>query len=129
MIEFCAAKGIQRPYWPPRSPDMNPIEYVWGWVKDKLFKLRAKPRNLPALKEILTKIWYEIPQDNIRNLYRGMPNRIQSLLAANGQNTKHKNIKQPPFDKLFFYPVFFGEPPLEFWLAMAKRPCVMEDWR
>jgi hypothetical protein len=21
----------------------------------------------------------------------------------------------------------FGHPPLEFWLAMAKRPCVMED--
>ena len=89
VIEFCAAKGIQRPYWPPRSPDMNPIEYVWGWVKDKLSKLRVKPRNIAELKVIITRIWYEIPQENVRNLYRGMPKRIDNLRAVNGYNTHH----------------------------------------
>jgi hypothetical protein len=31
VIEFCAAKGIDRPFWAPRSPDMNPLDYVRGW--------------------------------------------------------------------------------------------------
>jgi hypothetical protein len=68
---------------------MNPIEYVWGWVKDKLAKLRAKPANIQQLKTVLTQIWTEISVQSIQNLYKGMPKRINSLRAAQGYNTKH----------------------------------------
>ena len=29
-------RGIQLILWPPYSPDLNPIETVWDWIKDYL---------------------------------------------------------------------------------------------
>ena len=60
VIDYCAESGIQRPYWPPRSPDVNPIEYVWGWVKIGLSKLRVKPQNLEELKVVLQEEWAKV---------------------------------------------------------------------
>jgi transposase len=89
VIEFCAEKGIQRPYWPANSPDINPIEHIWGWIKNKLTAMAAKPRNIAQLKEILTEIWYNIPQQSILKLYEGMPKRIETVRAVNGWNTNY----------------------------------------
>jgi transposase len=88
VIEFCAAKGIQRPYWPPNSPDMNPIEHVWGWIKHKLSNLDVLPNNIEELKTAIQEIWGTIDQESIRKLYRGMPNRIKVLHEKQGKNTK-----------------------------------------
>ena len=89
VIDFCAEKGINRPCWPPCSPDMNPIEYLWGWVNDKLTRLPHKPQNIEELKEKLIELWGEITVDQVRNLYRGMPGRLESLRRARGWNTHH----------------------------------------
>lgn len=89
IIDFCAELGIDRPFWPPRSPDMNPIEYVWGWVNAKLTRLPVKPQNIDELKMILSELWQEITTEQVRNLYRGMPARLESLAAAGGWNTCH----------------------------------------
>ena len=35
--------------WPSQSPDLNPIENIFGWVKHELIKLG--PRSIPELKE------------------------------------------------------------------------------
>ena len=87
VIDFCSHKGIQRPYWPPNSPDMNPIEHVWGWIKHKLSNLEVLPKNKTQLKQEIQSIWNTIDQESIRKLYRGMPNRIRVLVDKGGRNT------------------------------------------
>lgn len=88
VVDFCAAKGIQRTNWPARSPDMNPIEHVWGWIKHRLTNLEVKPKNIRELKIIITEIWNELTIDSIQKLYSGMPKRIEELNRVGGWNTK-----------------------------------------
>jgi hypothetical protein len=37
--------SVQGFKWPPSSPDLNPIEKVWRWMKEELKKLPYVPKN------------------------------------------------------------------------------------
>jgi len=43
LHEKVAAAGCRILYLPPYSPDFNPIEMVWSWIKDQVRRL--KPRT------------------------------------------------------------------------------------
>ena len=68
---------------------MNPIEHVWLFMKRKLQELSAKPKNIPALKDALLKIWDEMDQSVIQHLISSMPNRVSALVSAGGKSTKY----------------------------------------
>lgn len=89
VIDFCSQKGIQRPFWPPNSPDMNPIEWMWGYLKIELANLKAKPRDLEELKRVVTNIWAKMDFSYIDKLFQTMPKRILTLIQKEGQNTKY----------------------------------------
>ena len=55
---FMEDQGISRMNWPACSPDMNPIENVWGLLKRKLSRL-IRPENA------LIREWHDLPQDYI----------------------------------------------------------------
>ena len=38
--DYCAEVGIQRPNWPQNSPDMNPVDHVWGRMKNFLILIQ-----------------------------------------------------------------------------------------
>ncbi|KFM57593.1 Transposable element Tcb2 transposase, partial [Stegodyphus mimosarum] len=51
--------------WPTRSPDLSLIEHVWG-IMDKALQ---PARDVDDLTHQLDRIWHNIPQVDIRNLY------------------------------------------------------------
>jgi hypothetical protein len=59
--------------WPSRSPDVNPIENMWGFLVRHLQKQRQIYRNRQELLTAITDAWHALPQDYIRNLYLSMP--------------------------------------------------------
>ena len=53
-------KGIRGFKWPPSSPDLNPIEKVWRWMKHEITKLPNPPTSIPDLKRILQELWFSL---------------------------------------------------------------------
>ncbi len=49
--------------WSAQSPDLNPIENVWGLMKTHLRKRNVNPRNPMELFHILSTMWNSLPDD------------------------------------------------------------------
>ena len=80
--------GLQTLRWPSRSPDMNPIEHVWSYMK-RMIHRENPPTNLRQLRERMIDIWSHIPQDIIRRLCLSLPRRVHALLLAKGAYTRY----------------------------------------
>lgn len=58
VAQALAERGARPLYLPPYSPELNPIEMAWAWVKNLL---RATPaRKLQALRERVQEHWTRI---------------------------------------------------------------------
>lgn len=74
--------------WPSRSPDMNPIEHVWDYLKRSI-RRDNPPQNVAQLRESLSTAWQQLPQDFLRRLVLGMPRRVSALLHSRGCYTRY----------------------------------------
>lgn len=81
--------GIRTLKWPSRSPDMNPIEHVWSYMKRIIQNHGNPPQTLQQLQNAMVECWDQTPQPFIRRLICGMPRRISSLLNARGGHTRY----------------------------------------
>ena len=51
--------------WPAQSPDFNPIEHAWSYLKKKLREYKIPPNGMEQLWERVEKEWNEIPAEVI----------------------------------------------------------------
>ncbi len=73
--------------WPANSPDLNPIENLWGIVKRKMRDTR--PSNADELKATVKETWASIPPQQCHKLITSMPRRIEAVIKAKGAPTKY----------------------------------------
>ncbi len=66
--------------WPANSPDLNPIENLWGIVKRKMRDTR--PNNADELKATVKETWASIPPQQCHNLITSMSRRIEAVIKA-----------------------------------------------
>jgi len=67
--------------WPSNRPDLSPIENVWAFIKDELYKVRSRLHTRDDVWREAVQIWYpERLDDVIGHLYDTMPHRIQELI-------------------------------------------------
>jgi len=73
--------------WLANSPDLNPIENLWGIVKRK--KRNKRPKNADELKATVKETWASIQPQQCRKLITSMPRRIEAVIKAKGAPTKY----------------------------------------
>ena len=71
---------------PSNSPDLNPIEDIWLYIKGKLRK--EIWNTIDELKALIQKLWDDMDQEEIRSRIREMPDRCRRLIESGGQPIK-----------------------------------------
>ncbi len=71
--------------WPSMSPDLNPIEHMWGILKRKVEKHHVS--NIQQLRDVIMEEWKRMP--TCAALVNSMPMRIKAVLDNNGAPTKY----------------------------------------
>lgn len=68
--------------WPGQSPDISPIENLWGIMKACL--RQEDTSTIPKLELAIQKVWDEIPASHCQNLADSVPNRLKQVIKAKG---------------------------------------------
>ncbi|GMF55032.1 unnamed protein product [Phytophthora fragariaefolia] len=78
------ALGIRKLKWPAKSPDLNPIENVWGQLAWSVYEGGRQFDSKEELKAQITRSWNNIKQNYLRHLVEGMPTRMAHVVLKNG---------------------------------------------
>jgi hypothetical protein len=81
------AHGIILMPHPSTSPDMNPIEKCWRWVKQALHRRKHQPTTEAEMRAAVTEEWEAIPQEWINKLILKQEHWVHVLLERNGWST------------------------------------------
>lgn len=85
--DYYACKGINWWKTPPSSPDLNPIENVWGSMKAYL-RNEIKPKSTDELKDGIKKFWKTLTplkcKKYIHHLQKVMPKVIEEQEGPSG---------------------------------------------
>ena len=72
---------------PSTSPDMNPIEKSWGWIKQRLHRRKHQLTNEEEMRAAVTEEWNAIPQEWINKLIDKQEHWVQVLMERHGWST------------------------------------------
>ena len=84
--KFLDKKRIKTVAWPSKSPDLNPIENVCGWMVKDLYFGKPAYKNVDVLKDAVFDSWRRIPDSLIDKLIDSMPRRMQKVIEMKGKS-------------------------------------------
>ena len=73
----------------PNSPDLNPIENIWGYIKDIIARDYAHITSVKTMKQVVIGLWNEFVDNQWDNLIESMSDRMQAVIAARGGSTRY----------------------------------------
>ncbi len=86
-VGFLKKNRVNVIQWPSMSPDLNPIEHLWGILKRQVD--HHSPSSIQSLKEVILEEWKKIDLAKCRQLVHSMPRRLGAAVIKNhGGHTK-----------------------------------------
>ncbi len=76
--------GICGFFWPPSSPDLNPIEKVWRQMKEELKKLPYVPKSNEDLCWELQKLWDQVDSRDFQHYTEQLTCKLEDIIAVHG---------------------------------------------
>jgi len=71
--------------WPPNSPDLNPIENAWAWLKRQVYAQQYN--SLDEMWEAAQRVWASMPLSMCKNLMDSMSTRKRICIERKGGYT------------------------------------------
>ncbi|KAG6616798.1 Isoamyl acetate-hydrolyzing esterase 1 [Phytophthora cinnamomi] len=87
--EFLKEENVDVMDWPAKSPDLNPIENMWGVLARAVYAHGRQFQTREDLIETIKASWAAIGQDLITKLVESMPKRCIATLELHGAKTKY----------------------------------------
>lgn len=87
---WLAGQSFKLLEWPAQSPDLNPIENLWSYLKRCLLNNYERPPS--SLHELWVRVheqWEMLSPDYLEKLVRSMPRRLAAVKKAKGLWTKY----------------------------------------
>jgi Transposase/DDE superfamily endonuclease len=84
---FRTRHGIILMPHPSTSPDMNPIEKCWRWIKQALHRRPHQPTTVAEMRQAVREEWDAIPQDWINQLILKQEHWVTVLMKRHGWST------------------------------------------
>ena len=75
--------------WPPYSPDLNPLENLWGILSNIVYSHGKQYYTIQELGVAVKTTWSNIRIEHLQTLSMSMPNRIYDLILGKGGHTKY----------------------------------------
>lgn len=82
---YLSEKKVKLLPWPSQSPDLNPIEHIWSYIKKQFKGFYAKNSN--ELKGKVTEIWNNLDNDMVSKYCRSFRERALAVYRAKGKHT------------------------------------------
>ena len=73
--------------WPPQSPDLNPIEQVWEFVKSRLEESNKVTKR--TIWTELEKAWRQVTPEHAKKYINTMKDRCKAVILAKGGHTRY----------------------------------------
>lgn len=85
-------KGAPWGEWPAASPDLSPIENLWGIMDEELKALGGEKgfATREQFKRAIVKVWKsKTTKSTIKKLIDSVPKRMQEMIDADGGHTSY----------------------------------------
>ena len=87
-LETAVPDFIQPSYWPPSSPDLNPLDYgIWSILKKDVYSVKIQ--NMAHLKRRIRKCWNDLPHETINRTIDRFRARVRKMISVDGNRFEH----------------------------------------